>query len=155
MLQIVRALPADSAALKEIAILSKGFWGYPQDLMAQWAHSPIITPQSIAAAAVYKAVLETAAVGWYRLWDNSKTATLDDLWILPAFMRQGIGRSLFQHAVTQARAFGALSIELDADPNAVPFYERLGCYKFGEKLSEWQRLIPRMRYDLPPSDDLA
>jgi len=139
MLQIVRANPEDSEELKQIAILSKGFWGYSEDLMSQWAHSPIITPKSITYATVYKAVVDTSTVGWYRLWDNAKIATLDDLWILPAFMGQGIGRSLFQHAVSQARSFGALSIELDADPHALAFYEHMGCYKIGENLSEWQR----------------
>lgn len=148
MLQIVRALPDDSADLKEIAIASKGFWGYPEDMMSKWAQSPIITPQSIAIAVVYKAILENSSVGWYRLWDGSKIAILDDLWVLPAFIGQGIGRSLFMHAVSQARSEGSLAIELDADPNAVPFYEHMGCYKVGEKLSDWQRLIPRMRYDL-------
>jgi GNAT superfamily N-acetyltransferase len=153
MLQIIRALPKDSAALKEIAILSKGYWGYPDDMMSKWAQAPIITPQSIAIALVYMAVLESAIVGWYRLWDGSKTAILDDLWVLPDFMGRGIGRSLFQHAVSQARSGGSLAIELDADPNAFAFYERMGCYKIGENISDWQRMIPRMRYDLTP--DLA
>jgi len=153
MLQIVHALPTDSQTLKEIAILSKGYWGYSQELMAKWAQGPIITPQSIAVAVVYKGVLESSIVGWYRLWDGSKTALLDDLWVLPAFIGQGIGRSLFQHAVSQARSSGSLSIELDADPNAQAFYEHMGCYKVDEKLSDWLRPIPRMRYDLTP--DLA
>ena len=153
MLQIVCALPGDSQTLKEIAILSKGYWGYSQELMAKWAQGPIITPQSIAVAVVYKGVLESSIVGWYRLWDGSKIALLDDLWILPDFIRQGIGRSLFEHAAAQARSAGSFSIELDSDPHAQAFYERMGCYKVGEKLSDWLRPIPRMRYDLNP--DLA
>jgi len=148
MLQIVRSLPADAQTLKEIAILSKGYWGYPENLMSQWAGSPIITPASIAVADVYHALVDTSAVAWYRLWTGSKTAILDDLWVLPAFIGQGVGRSLFLHAVSQARTSGALSIELDSDPHAQPFYERMGCYKIGETLSSWQRLIPRMKYDL-------
>ena len=150
MLEIIRALPADSAALKEIAVLSKGYWDYPEQLISHWAQGPLITPQSITIALVYKAVVDASTVGWYRLWGGSEIANLDDLWVLPAFIGHGIGRSLFQHAVSQARADGALAIELDADPNAQAFYERMGCYKIGENISDWQRLIPRMRYDLSP-----
>ena len=148
MLQIIRASPVDSPTLKEIAILSKGYWGYSEQLMSKWAQSPIISPESITAACVYKAMVEGTTAGWYRLWDGAKTALLDDLWVLPDFIGQGIGRQLFQHSVNQARKNGALAMELDADPNAAPFYEHMGCYKIGEKMSEWQRMIPRMRFEL-------
>jgi RimJ/RimL family protein N-acetyltransferase len=154
MFQILRALPADSDTLKQIAIASKGYWNYSEELMTQWANSPIITPASITAAAVYKALVDTSTVGWYRLWTGDKTDILDDLWVIPAFIGKGIGRSLFQHAVAQARADGALYIELDSDPNSQPFYEHMGCINIGESLTPWDRYIPRMRYDLTRPDTI-
>jgi hypothetical protein len=57
---------------------------------------------------------------------------------------------LFQHAVSQARLHGAEAFEQDTDPHAVAFYQRLGCRVIGQSLSEWGRLILRMRYELPP-----
>jgi GNAT superfamily N-acetyltransferase len=152
MIQIVRAELQDSVLLKEIAVASKGHWGYSDHLMTEWAQTPIITAESIAADVVYKARTELSVMGWYRLLPHSATAILEDLWVLPAFMGKGIGRALFEHAVAQARHFGVQNIELDADPNAAPFYERMGCRVIGESLSEWRRTIPRMRYDLTIQD---
>jgi GNAT superfamily N-acetyltransferase len=152
MIQIVPAELRNSALLKEIAVAAKGHWGYPDHLMTEWAQTSIITAESIAADVVFKARTESSVMGWYRLVPRSVTAILEDLWVLPAFMGKGIGRALFEHAVDQARRFGAQNIELDADPNAVPFYERLGCRVIGESLSEWGRIIPHMRYDLTMQD---
>jgi ribosomal protein S18 acetylase RimI-like enzyme len=152
MLEIVRARSQDSVILKEICITSKGYWGYPHPLMCQFAQTPIITPESIARDMVYKACVEEVTVGWYRLLTHAPTAVLDDLWVAPGFMGQGIGRALFQHMVSQAQSLGARAIELDADPNAAPFYERMGCSIVGQSLTEWGRTVPRMRYSLPPLD---
>ncbi len=51
---------------------------------------------------------------------------LDDLWIDPDWMGQGIGRLLFQHAEGQARRSGATRMEWEAEPNAIAFYEKMG-----------------------------
>jgi GNAT superfamily N-acetyltransferase len=149
VLKIVRACVQDSALLREICIQSKGYWGYPDHLMSQFARSAIITRESMARDLVYKACLEASTVGWYRLLPQTPIAILDDLWVLPEFIGRGIGRALFQHAVIQAQSLGALAIELDADPNALPFYECMGCSVIGQSLSEWERYIPRMQYTLP------
>lgn len=155
MFTIIRAVPQDSLMLKEIAVAAKGYWGYPNELMAEWAQTPIITAESIAADIVFKAWTRPSVMGWYRLLTPSETAILEDLWVLPAFMGKGVGRGLFEHAIGQARQNGAQNIELDADPNAAPFYERMGCRVIGESLSEWGRNIPRMRYSLTVHRDEA
>jgi GNAT superfamily N-acetyltransferase len=52
---------------------------------------------------------------------------LEHLWVLPDWMGQGIGRALFRHAAERAAARGALSLTIEADPNAEPFYLPHGC----------------------------
>jgi len=146
MFEIVRAQPQDAASLKEIALAAKGYWGYPEQLMRQFAQTQIITPGSISKDVVYKALHESGLIGWYRLLIDTSPAVLDDLWVLPAFIGRGYGRALFEHAREQVRTQGATYFELDADPNAKAFYEKLGCVVVGETLSEWGRMIPRMRY---------
>ncbi|MCX6048569.1 MAG: GNAT family N-acetyltransferase [Chloroflexi bacterium] len=149
MIEILRAQPEDADALKKIAIAAKGHWGYDEPLMAQWAQTPIITPEAIAADCVYKGCDGVSIIAWHRLLTSVPTAILDDLWVLPTWIGHGIGRRLFQHAIAQAQLAGALAIELDADPNAAPFYARMGCQMIGESWTEWGRTIPRMRYTLP------
>ena len=146
MLEIIRVTPGEIAKLKEIAIASKGYWGYPEPLMAQWAQTSIISAEAVTKTLVYKACVDGTITGWYRLIPQASPPTLEDLWVLPAFMNKGIGRALFQHAVEQASRHGAQGFELDTDPNAVSFYQKMGCEVIGESLSEWGRNIPHMRY---------
>jgi GNAT superfamily N-acetyltransferase len=148
MMEIVRAQPQDAPLLKEIAVASKGHWGYPEQLMAEWARTPIVTAEAIASNLVYVARSGPAVVGWYCLRLEPAPATLEDLWVLPALIGRGTGRALFRHAASQARRHGATTFQLDAEPNAVGFYERMGCHVTGRTLSEWGRYIPRMRCDL-------
>jgi ribosomal protein S18 acetylase RimI-like enzyme len=50
-------------------------------------------------------------------------------------MGTGIGRALFAHVVQRAAEQGAAVVELEADPHAAGFYERLGAQRVGERRS--------------------
>lgn len=65
-------------------------------------------------------------------------------------MGRGIGAHLWRHAVEQARAEGARAVVLDADPNARPFYERMGAVVVSWKDSTAVpgRRSPQMRFEL-------
>jgi GNAT superfamily N-acetyltransferase len=145
---VLPAEPEDASLLKQIAIQAKGYWGYPDHWMDQFRSSPIVTAESIGVDVVYKACVEEEEVGWYRLLPQVPIAILEDLWVLPTWMGRGIGRALWEHAAAQARSLGAQAVELEADPNAVPFYQRMGFQVIGQSLSEWGRYVPRMRCDL-------
>jgi GNAT superfamily N-acetyltransferase len=145
---VLPAKAEDAPILRQIAIQSKGHWGYPAHWMDQFSRASIITAESIGADVVYTASADEGVVGWYRLLPQLPTAILEDLWVLPAWIGQGIGRALWQHAAAQAQLLGARAVELEADPNAAPFYQRMGFRVVGQSLSEWGRYVPRMRYEL-------
>ncbi|OLU35469.1 GNAT family N-acetyltransferase [Pseudomonas sp. PA27(2017)] len=48
------------------------------------------------------------------------------IFVLPAFMEQGIGRRVLAHLEQLALAAGLVDIHLDATPNAAAFYRRCG-----------------------------
>lgn len=146
MFNVLPAGTADIAALKSIALAAKAHWGYPQTWLDAWAQSDIVTADMLMRDAVFVAHVDDWPVAWYRLCIEGDLAMLEDLWVLPASMGRGLGRRLFQHAVEQAKQRGSARIELDADPNAQAFYEHMGCWKIGETLSEWGRMIPRMAW---------
>ncbi|MFN2581675.1 MAG: GNAT family N-acetyltransferase [Candidatus Dormibacteria bacterium] len=50
-------------------------------------------------------------------------AELVDLFVDPDHLRQGIGRVLIADAVASAQKHAVRRIEVDANPNALPFYE--------------------------------
>ena len=53
------------------------------------------------------------------------------LWVLPEAMRRGVGRSLFSHALERARNLGFRELEIESDPNAEGFYQRMGAQRVG------------------------
>ncbi|MBK8780893.1 MAG: GNAT family N-acetyltransferase [Anaerolineales bacterium] len=76
---------------------------------------------------------------------------LDNLWVLPGFMGQGIGKQLFQHALERSRALGESVLKIEADPNAQSFYEKMGVRKVGESHSQVDgqpRILPIMEINL-------
>lgn len=147
-IEIYKAQSKDSERLKQVAIESKSYWGYSENLILQWAQTPIITPESIEKDIVYVAYVNSCIIGWYRLLIRLPVVILEDLWVLPEYIGKGVGKNLFKHAIRQANLSGAERLELDADPNAEPFYTRMGCQVIGESISEWGRAIPHMAYNL-------
>jgi GNAT superfamily N-acetyltransferase len=53
------------------------------------------------------------------------------LWLAPHTMRVGVGRALIEAALAHAAARTAPPLEVEADPHAAPFYERLGFARVG------------------------
>ena len=149
--RIRRARPGEAAALSSLIRRSKAHWGYGPEFLAAVADDLSLTPQEVAADEVW--VLEEAdgvVIGLYRIV-RGRPVTLADLWLEPSAIGRGNGRKLWEHAIDHARALGARAVELDADPHAVGFYERLGARRIGETPSEAVpgRMLPRMRIDLP------
>ncbi len=72
-------------------------------------------------------------VGWTSAGWKDGTWWMDDLWILPAFMRRGIGSALFDRVARRGRELGASRMEWETDPGAVGFYERMGAHAVGER----------------------
>jgi hypothetical protein len=66
-------------------------------------------------------------------------------------MGQGIGRSLFLHAVDRAKHLGFKKLEIESDPNAEGFYLRMGARRVGLNASEvagHRRELPVLVYEL-------
>jgi GNAT superfamily N-acetyltransferase len=79
-----------------------------------------------AAKDVFVAVAGEEIIAWSSLILNGDLCWLDDLWVAPRWIRHGVGRRLFDHAVRRAKAAGATAMEWEAEPLAVGFYEKMG-----------------------------
>jgi GNAT superfamily N-acetyltransferase len=148
---IERAGPQAHGQLSEIAHAAKRHWGYPEAWMRQWHDALTITPEFIAENEVYAARGDDETVGFYALVGSGAKVTLEHLWVRPAQIGAGIGRKLFNHAAQTAQRLGATEIEIEADPNAVTFYERMGATRVGENVYELEgqpRRLPLMIYQL-------
>lgn len=148
---IRRARPDEADALTALARRAKAQWGYDPEFMDRVTEAMAVSSADIEVHQV--SVLEdgTGVVGFIRVLPGDP-AELEDMWVEPAAMGAGHGRRLFDHAAGIARAAGASALELDADPNAVGFYERMGMRRIGDTPSPLipGRALPRMRLELLP-----
>ena len=152
----IRPAREDEADLLTALIMrSKAHWGYDSAWLEAWRPDLTLDAGTIARDAVFCAedVESGAVAGVSHLYRQSDgTVYLDDFFIDPAYMGQGVGAQLWRHAVEWTAAQGALALELSADPNARPFYEHMGAVVVGWQASSIVpgRRLPQMRYELPP-----
>jgi len=150
-IEIRRAVPEDAETLTEIAIAAKRHWNYPERWIQIWIPFLTFKPEDISSSEISAALVDGEIAGFYRLIKNPPRAVLEDLWVSPEYMNQKIGRMLFEHAVENSRFANLLAMELDADPNAQGFYEKMGMQKVGEKRTEVDgqpRILPIMEIKL-------
>lgn len=126
---------------------SKAAWGYDAAFMALCLPELTVQPAAIAAGEVWVAEEGEVLTGVLELVPGAEAVELRLIFVAPERLRAGIGAALWRYAEARARALGADAIALDADPNAVPFYERMGMTIVGERPSGSipGRALPRMR----------
>jgi GNAT superfamily N-acetyltransferase len=148
--RIRRARTSEADALSALAARSKEHWGYDAAFMELVRDAMTLRPVDIDRDQVW--VLESSSgdpIGYHRVITGDP-AELEDLWVEPSAIGSGAGRRLFEHAVEVASTGGASALEIDADPNAVGFYERMGAVLIGETASKLipGRKLPRLRLEI-------
>lgn len=144
------ALASEADRLTQIAYASKKHWGYPDAWMALWREALTLTPAYIANNPVFVAEEATTIAGFHALIGSGTRWELDHLWVLPESIGRGIGSALFRHAVAYLteHAPGAV-LKIESEPNAEPFYIRMGARRVGETTREWQgllRTLPQLEF---------
>jgi GNAT superfamily N-acetyltransferase len=78
-------------------------------------------------------------------------ALLHGLYVNPPFWKRGIGRVLFEAAVTRARGLKTGGLMIYAEPSAENFYRRLGAIRIGEGPFYYSPdvVLPHLFYVLP------
>ena len=150
-MQIIRARPEDAARLTEIAFTAKRHWGYPDRWMESWRDILTVKPEFIASHETFSAVVGGLSVGFYALGQKNGRLDLLHMWVLPAWMGRGIGRSLFYHALERTKALGFRGLEIESDPNAEGFYQHLGARRVGAAIhtvEELRRELPVLVYEI-------
>lgn len=130
---IRRAQIQEDDTLSRIALTGKAHWGYCAEDLSRWEADLIVSPDSLVQLTTFVAVLDELIAGFYQLSFVLEEADLEDLWVLPAHMGKGIGRTLLKHAVLEVTARGKGNLLIDADPNAEGFYVACGAVRTGKK----------------------
>lgn len=129
--QLRRATAEDAAAMSALALRSKAHWGYSPATIDTWREALHVDPAKLASRHAFVATQGDAIAGFYAITPGGHAWVLEDLWVDPSHMGQGIGRLLMRHALATAWEGGAQLVTADADPNAEAFYVACGGKRVG------------------------
>ena len=137
----------EAATLIDLCLRSKAVWGYDEEFMQACRGDLTLTASLIRSSYVRVAEIRERLVGVAQVNIKEELAELDKLFIEPTRLRSGAGKALFEWAVTVARDAGAVTMVIDADPNAAGFYRRMGAVDDGMAPSGTipGRFVPRLK----------
>lgn len=152
-IQIKRAEPDDAPVLTAIAFAAKRHWGYPERWIESWRDVLTVGPKFISEHETFAAIADGRAVGFYALGHKGNRSDLVHMWVLPEVMGRGVGRALFLHCTERLKALGLAELEIESDPNAEGFYQRMGARRVETSVHELEgqrRELPILIYTLRP-----
>ncbi len=116
------AAAAQAALLTDIALAAKAYWGYSEAQLALWRDDIAVSTESISTLPTFTIESGGAVVGFYQIDTRQSPPQLDHLWVNPAHIGQGHGRTLLRHARLWLADHGHKEVAIDADPYAEAFY---------------------------------
>ena len=136
--------------LGELCLRSKAVWGYDADFMTACRAELAFQPSDLSSSRIAIAEQAGTILGVAQVRMTGSDADLLKLFIEPSALRGGIGRMLFAWATDVARDMGATRLTIEADPDAAPFYRRLGARDTGlvPSGSIAGRMLPKLVFDL-------
>lgn len=150
-ISIQRVLAEDAEILTRIALAAKSHWGYPERWMEIWKPELTFDSNYFETNESWDAIVDDQVVAFYTLQERDDHAWLENLWVLPSQMGNGVGRALFEHVLQLSRQRGYHTLRLESDPNAIGFYQHMGMHQIGERQSQIDgqpRVLPIMEIEL-------
>lgn len=130
--EIRRARRDECTRLSDLAFRSKASWGYSEHFMAQCRAELTVSETDIRDGEFFVLESDGAIIGFCALRSGGEyEGELADVFVEPAHMHAGHGRRLVEHAKQAARARGWQSLRVEADPNALAFYQSCGGEQIG------------------------
>ena len=147
MISVRQAQVGEAETLTALCVRSKAHWGYDDAFMRLSHASLAVSDADIASGRVLIATDDDRVAGVARVEPDGE---LGVMFVDPPAMGRGAGRVLFAAAAALARRLGARSMPILADPNAAPFYERMGARFVSHAPSDAipGRTLPLYEYDL-------
>lgn len=128
--EIRLAEPSDATALSALARRAKAHWGYSAEWLARWRSELRLTREYLTAHTAFVAMMGETRVGVCVL-QETPAASLEHVWVDPAYHGRGIGRALVNRTLAHARELGLDRVQVQSDPFAEAFYVTLGARPIG------------------------
>ena len=140
--------------LSDLCFRSKAAWGYDEEFMEACRSELSFEPRDLQLTPIAVAEHDGKPIGVAQVKVVDDEADLLKLFVEPSALRNGTGKALFAWATDVAKKMGATRLTIDADPDAAPFYRRMGAYDVGQAPSGSvpARMLPKLAMNLCPGD---
>jgi GNAT superfamily N-acetyltransferase len=144
------AKPEEARLISDLALRSKGYWGYDAAFLASCKAELSYSPSQLLSPKYCFKVAELphqAVCGFFALnYVGSKHPELEALFVDPNFIGQGWGKHLLNSAIEVATRHHAKSIKIESDPFAENFYLANGAVNVGKTQSHSipGRFLPKL-----------
>ena len=131
---VVDGTAHDATALSELALRSKGYWGYDAAFLEACRDELTLTADQVAATRVVRA--PGGAVRGFHLLAPDRAGDPDRgellmLFVDPPAIGSGVGRVLVDDAIRHAARLGWSALRVESDPGAEGFYVAIGARRVG------------------------
>lgn len=123
--------PDELNALSALCLRSKAHWGYDREFLAACREELTLKPGDLAESKIVVAERDGQTAGLTQIGHSGHETEILKLFVDPSSMGLGVGRILFEWCVAEARRANARKLWVEADPDARPFYERMGAQLIG------------------------
>ena len=145
------AVSLDTAQMTDVIFASKASNGYDAAFMEACRDELRVTPESLDDGYHWVAADRDTILGTISLSvETADTGTINALFVAPDLQGAGVGRALWQVAIAKAQTLSLATLRLDADPEAVAFYQAMGGTVVGQVPSGSiaGRMLPLMEFRL-------
>lgn len=136
--RIREARAEDAATLTELAVRSKGHWGYPREFLDACREELTLRSECFGTPGSCYRVAESdgSVVGFHGLERLSRDQwELAAMFVEPASIGCGFGRLLIEDAKRCVISAGAKELLIQGDPHAAGFYRAAGGVEIGRRES--------------------
>lgn len=150
MFVIRAAVPGDMSALRDV--FRRASLSNDGDRANLLAHPDVLELSDLAVreGRTRAAVADGRIVGFATWLAAGNVVEIEDLFVAPERMRQGIGRALVLDLIAIARGHGARRVEVTANQHALAFYRETG-FIVDHQVTTLFGPAPRMRMDIAPA----
>ena len=140
--------------LSDLCFRSKAVWGYAEEFMEACRAELSFEPRDLELTPIAIAEHDGKPIGVAQLRVVDGDADLLKLFVEPSALRSGTGKALLAWAIDVAKKRGATRLTIEADPDAAPFYRRMGAYDVGQAPSGSVpgRMLPKLAMNLFPAN---
>jgi len=148
---LIRAPSIDELSdISDLCFRSKAVWGYDEEFMNACRAELSLISRDLEVTTIAVAEHHGKLIGVAQLRVTDAEADLLKLFVEPTALRSGTGKALLAWVIDTAKKLGAKRLVIDSDPEAAPFYRRMGAHDLGQSPSRSVpgRMLPRLAITL-------